>query len=337
MSNKTTDPYPYSVTVSLSLQHLAQSLSAVAAHMEPQAAAQTCDQAAVTLTQVMSKTTLALEFEYLAQGLLAVAARMEPKEGAHACGQAAATLSRAMRERTHPLELQPIAQGLSAVAVRMEPQQAAAILTQAMNKTTEPAAVRYLAQGLSAVATRLEPQQAASTLTQAMSKTADPVALLYLAEILPAGVARLEPQPAAAAAATFTQAMSKATAPLHSQPLVQGLSAVLCREPSMTTRQRLLSATATVAALADTGLPFAALVSAQPALRPLPPPLSPQMLVDLLKHPFCVGEARRLVLAQLSRHYHRPFADQWEFVEYVHQHQLDLDLITPPERPRLVP
>ena len=47
--------------------------------------------------------------------------------------------------------------------------------------------------------------------------------------------------------------------------------------------------------------------------------LSPQTLVDLLKHPCCVGEARRLVLDQLARHYHRPFADQWDFVDYVHQ------------------
>jgi hypothetical protein len=63
------------------------------------------------------------------------------------------------------------------------------------------------------------------------------------------------------------------------------------------------------------------------------PPLPEQTLVELLKQPLCVGEARRLVLAQLSRHYHRPFADQWEFVGYVQQRKLNLDLTTPPERP----
>jgi hypothetical protein len=46
--------------------------------------------------------------------------------------------------------------------------------------------------------------------------------------------------------------------------------------------------------------------------------------------PFCVGEPRRLVLDQLARHYHRPFADQWDFVDYLHQQQLGLDLTTPP-------
>jgi len=55
-------------------------------------------------------------------------------------------------------------------------------------------------------------------------------------------------------------------------------------------------------------------------------------LVDLLKHPCCVGEARRLVLDQLARHYQRTFADQWDFVDYVHQQKLGLDLTTPPAR-----
>jgi hypothetical protein len=61
--------------------------------------------------------------------------------------------------------------------------------------------------------------------------------------------------------------------------------------------------------------------------------LSPQTLVHLLKQPLCVGEPRRLVLQQLGRHYNRPFADRWEFVEYVHQQKLKLDLTTPPRRP----
>jgi hypothetical protein len=55
--------------------------------------------------------------------------------------------------------------------------------------------------------------------------------------------------------------------------------------------------------------------------------------VDLLKQPLCVGEARRLVLEQLQRHYQRPFADQWDFVRFAQQQNLPLDLKTPPQRP----
>lgn len=118
--------------------------------------------------------------------------------------------------------------------------------------------------------------------------------------------------------------------------LSRGLSVVLSRETSSAPSERYNSAPATVAALGGPALPFAALAWAQLASQPPPPPLPAQTLVDILKQPFCVGNARRLVLEQLTRHYHRPFADQWEFVDYVHQHKLDLDLTTPPEQPRPV-
>jgi hypothetical protein len=68
------------------------------------------------------------------------------------------------------------------------------------------------------------------------------------------------------------------------------------------------------------------------ALEPVPPPLPVWTLVGLLKHPLCVGEARRLVLEQLARHYGRPFADQWEFVRFAQEQKLNLDLLRPPLR-----
>ena len=68
-------------------------------------------------------------------------------------------------------------------------------------------------------------------------------------------------------------------------------------------------------------------------LRHLPGPVPPQTLVELLKHPFCVGEARRAVLDALEFIYSRKFKDQWEFVEYAQKHQPQLDLLSPPKRP----
>jgi hypothetical protein len=74
-----------------------------------------------------------------------------------------------------------------------------------------------------------------------------------------------------------------------------------------------------------------------PLLHPEPHPrgrqLPPQELVELLKHPFCAGEARRAVLDTLEFTYQRPFKDQWEFVKYAQQHQPQLHLRTPPKRP----
>ena len=53
-------------------------------------------------------------------------------------------------------------------------------------------------------------------------------------------------------------------------------------------------------------------------------------LVDLLKKPQSVGDIRRLLLDQLSRHYGRPFGDQWDFARFAEENNLGLNLIGPP-------
>jgi hypothetical protein len=71
-----------------------------------------------------------------------------------------------------------------------------------------------------------------------------------------------------------------------------------------------------------------------PAAEPPPCRLSTQQLVELLKMPTCLGEARRVVLDQLGHRYRRHFADAWEFVRFAkEQHLDDLDFISPPQRP----
>jgi hypothetical protein len=64
-----------------------------------------------------------------------------------------------------------------------------------------------------------------------------------------------------------------------------------------------------------------------------PRPLPPQLLVELLKNPLCVGEYQRIVLDALELVYARRFADQWEFVQFVRASNLPLDLHSPPKRP----
>jgi hypothetical protein len=183
------------------------------------------------------------------------------------------------------------------VAARLGPQEAreaAATLSQAM--ATNRYAFPQLAEGLSAVAARLGPREAAIILTQAMTKATDQEALSPQLQVLP--------------------------------PLAQGLSAVLLREGPWrgSQRDRLI---ATVGVLSGP----ASVLSAPALLQPTREPLPAQTLVDLLKQPFCVGEARRLVLGQLARHYRRPFADQWDFVRFAQEQKLPLDLHTPPQRP----
>jgi hypothetical protein len=175
-----------------------------------------------------------------------------------------------------------------------------------------------LSRGLAAVVVRLEPREAArmcdhaaKTIIEAMNRTTDPNVWGSLSLGPSVVTARMPPKEAAQArglgAATLIQAISKTTDPTALGNQSWGLSRVLGREPVT--------------------------FIAQPTPELLPR-LPPQTLVDLLKDPFCVGEPRHLVLEQLSRHYNRPFADQWEFSQFVTDNKLPLGLTTPPVRPR---
>jgi hypothetical protein len=71
-------------------------------------------------------------------------------------------------------------------------------------------------------------------------------------------------------------------------------------------------------------------LSLMPTVQPLPCRFSTQELIELLKHPLCVGRSRTVVLKHLGNRYRRPFASVWEFLRFAREHQLDIDLTTPP-------
>jgi hypothetical protein len=360
---KTTNPYD--------LQRLAKWLAAVAAHLEPKEAAGHCAQAAHTFTQAMTNTTNPLNLGMLAQGLAALAARLPPEEATQAArtlthamakttdpfalgmlAQGLAALAarlgpeeatQAVRiltqaKTTDPLARGMLAQGLAVLAAHLPPEeatQAARTLTHALTKTTNSDYLRPLAEGLAAVAAHLEPKeaaghcaQAAHTFTQAMTNTTNPFDLERLAQGLAAVAAYLERNEAAR---TLTQAMTKATNLDALKMLAQRLSGTLTGDA----RDPPARAAGLVAALGAPlpGQPLQAPIMHLPSLEPLPCRLSTQEFVDLLKHPFCVGQARRVVLDQLENRYRRRFADHWEFVRYATEQRLGLDFTTPPRRP----
>jgi hypothetical protein len=82
--------------------------------------------------------------------------------------------------------------------------------------------------------------------------------------------------------------------------------------------------------------PFSALPALPAVSEPLPCRLSTQDLVELLKMPTCFGEEREVVLKHLGNRYGRVFANHWEFVHFAQAQQFDLDLLSPPKRPRLL-
>jgi hypothetical protein len=329
---KTTDPND--------LRSLAQGLTAVAARLDAKEAARVSAEAAATLTRAMTKTDNHYALGRLAQCLLAVAARLDAKEAARVSAEAAATLTRAMTKTTDPNDLRSLAQGLTAVAARLDAEDAArvsaevaATLTRAMTIPINDITIQILARGLAAVVARLEPKDAArafATLAQAVSKMNGPVNRAAALESLSAVAAALD---GADTAAMLMQEMTQ-TNDYNALPyLTQGLSAVLQRETSDRRLQRVYGASSLVGLGASTMVlaPTTALPhpAAQPSREALPTPV----LVELLKHPLCVGEARHAVLDVLGTRYGRTFADVWEFVRYAEEQKLGLDFTTPPRRP----
>jgi hypothetical protein len=57
-----------------------------------------------------------------------------------------------------------------------------------------------------------------------------------------------------------------------------------------------------------------------------------QDLIELLKHPCCVGAEREVILAALARRLGQDFATRWELAAWVKRHRPDLDLASPPRR-----
>jgi hypothetical protein len=112
--------------------------------------------------------------------------------------------------------------------------------------------------------------------------------------------------------------------------LSQGLSAALTRDPRSSLPVRAAGFVASVGV--SDRQPLLAPTALVLTMGPLPCHLSTQELVDLLKSPFCVDQARRVVLEQLERRYRRTFADHWAFVRFAEQQGLGLDCTTPPRR-----
>jgi len=176
--------------------------------------------------------------------------------------------------------------------------QAAAALTQALTRTTDPLTVGEVAWGLSAVACRLDCEGAARHYGLATS--------------------------------ALTQAMSKTTSLDSQRVLGELLSATLTGDP----RHPATRSAGLVVGVGPVlpGQPLLAPIAHLPSLMALPCRLDTLQLVDLLKHPLCVGQARRVVLDQLENRYHREFADQWAFVRFATEH-LGLVFTPPPRRP----
>jgi tRNA A-37 threonylcarbamoyl transferase component Bud32 len=325
---------------------LAERLSAVSARLEPGQAAQAAAQAAAAILQTMKDNREPYGMRALAESLSAVSAGLETPEASRAAAAGATdALIQFIKDQKNQFYSTALAPALSAVLARLGPREAATVLTGAVKNTREPIALALLAGELPGVAFCLEPGEAAevaATLTRAIKghKETGPLAGLTgeaapLAQGLAAVSARLESPEAARAAAvvltTVTPLAHGLTAVSTQQAGAKAFALALTDLPPAT--QRLRSVGPAVAVSGAAGGPFLPLAVLHAPVEPLPCRFSSQQLVELLKMPICVGEARRVVLDHLGNRYHRRFADVWEFVRFAQEQRLDLEFTNPPQRP----
>jgi tRNA A-37 threonylcarbamoyl transferase component Bud32 len=316
-------------------KNLADGLAALAGRMERQKAAAVADETAQILLDAMTRAGDPIALTQLGQGVAVVAGHLEPARRAEVCGRAAGPLGNAIARTTNAFHLGHLAGSLAEVAAGMEPGRAAEVSARAArllgevllanakppssNPRPRPLDThwRTVAAKIAALAGHMNPREAVELLTGVWNRL-ELVEPRELTAGLTAVAARIGPEAAAALLLDTVAADPTGT---------RGQLRLLGDIPGFALAVKRPAASPALAVAGPGGL------AVGKAYLPVPGPLPPQVLVDLLKHPFCVGEARRVVLDALEVTYDRPFADHWEFVKFARESKLPLDLLTPPRPP----
>jgi serine/threonine protein kinase len=328
---------------------LAHSLAAVAGYLEPADAARLCATACTACADTVAKATDPGVPALLVPALAAMAAHLEPTESSRLCATLGASLAAALPKTTDCVHQSYLAGALAAVGTRQDPNVAAKLCGEAsvtlvtgLSKTLDDANRCALAGGLVAVARWLEPRAASEvsailsesliSIPDARPRVPEPTTVhIFLAEALAAVAGRMKPEDGTA---TLIEALRRTESPQAHEKLVQGLRTILLtNNAAEVTRKALATSTFVASMCGGAEEPLQALAFIGKATEALPSRLSPQQLVNLLKHPLCIGPARRVILDQLGMHYDQDFADQWDFVHFAEERNLELDLTSPPRRP----
>ena len=306
---------------------LGDTLAALAARMEPKDAAKVADRVAKALENWKDISDYFMSS--VGQALAALAARIEPKEAASVAGRVAKALENS--EKTDRVRLSSLGEALAALAARMEPKEAAAsvaargaqVLTKALENSQETYGHRLssLGQALAALAARMEPKEAASVAAcgaQVLAKAlenpheTDARNLSSIGWSL-GGLARLIPR------ARQTQLASL------SYVLLEEMSGAPKRGEGELYEEQLEELSTKYEKQCEKRMLLAQLYAL----------LGTQDLTELLKWPFCVGEAEKIALAELENKTGRKFGgDIWKFVEQAPSLGIK-NLDAPAKRPKL--
>jgi tRNA A-37 threonylcarbamoyl transferase component Bud32 len=323
---------------------LARTLVTVAAQLEPAEGTRLSAEAARFLANDLAKEKNASAKATLVQALAAVAPQLEPAEGTRLATEAARLLADDLAKESSPNVRSQVAQAFVAVTDRLEPAEATRLFAEAARRLADALGneqnsyeQEMSARDLGSVAMRMEPAEGGRLLAEALSrhalaKASNPRAGAELARALVAVSARLGPTEAMAVVRQVADELAKNTNSFARSQLAGCLAAAVVRvDPGEASTRSPLTARA-VAGWLTPSPQLGNLTVLLQAAEPLPCRFTTQQLVDLLKMPTCVGEARAVILEQLSYRYRRSFADVWDFVEWAEKYEPGLDFTTPPRR-----
>ncbi len=326
--------------------YLAQGIAGLAARLNTDEAARVCAEAAGVLSLALAQEKDINARNSLAGGLTAVAGRLEPAD-------AARLLNQALEQEKDANTRGQLTAGLVETARRSPPAEANRLLSRAFVEEKDINARAQLVAALVEAANRLESAEAEVTCTEAarqciklFERDPDEAYRRTAAEHTANLLQPLDSEAATQAARVFARRIVAdpnlffygdpvygivGVRVFHPDVLERFLTSFIVNVPRPQLRRRAVTIAATVGLFANG--PEASLAFLPAAAEPLPCRLPTQDLVELLKMPTCTGGARRIILEQLGNRYGRRFETHWDFVRYADEKGLNLDFITPPERP----
>jgi hypothetical protein len=315
-------------TDSARLSLLAYTLAALANKMEPQAAAEIAKRSAQRVAAALenSKETDSAQLSSFSEALVALANKMEPQALTEIAKNLAAALENP--QETDSDRLSNLGEALVALANKMEPQAAAEIaknLAAALEIPQETGSGRLssLSKALVALANKMEPQAAteiAKNLAAVLDnpQETDSARLSNLGEALVALANKMEPQAAAEIARQGARRLASAlenpqeTDSKSLSSLGRALAA-LCRFLPSAHRTHLLAlSNMLLTPVTKKNHEGDEQPDDQKLLTAVCVQLSPQDLAEVLKYPFCTGEAEQIVLNVIDTNFG---GNLWKLVE----------------------
>lgn len=302
-----------------SLRGLSQALAALAARLEPENGVEFAATASIRLLEVMANEENAWRLGNLSLTLIALTRGLEPTRAAAHAATASDRLLKIMENETDPAQLSFLSEALAELAPALEAaksakqaERASDRLLGSMENGTDTSGLSNLGRGVAVLTGALKPAEAAkyaarasNRLLEAMEAETNTSQLENLSHALAALTGRLEPAETAANVVRATDRLIRKMENGMNTDQLRKLSIALAEvlahlEPEA---PRLRLYTMSNFLLYPIGAPPSEgehEARDRELFQALLKPLNKDDLVEVLKWPFCVGEAEKLVLEALE-------------------------------------